>query len=161
MKLLEVFDSPYNFSAVDYRGPEVYYNFTTDSGVDYKVGFREKKISNEHIATVAFALADNKINLFNAKGKDRELGNSFRVLGTVVAAMRDFLNQHPGITAFHFSIDKSVDVKGSLEGVYNKMIDRLLPPGWNVQFIDTGIKDSANYIITLPGVKNSPLRIRQ
>ncbi len=64
--------------------------------------------------------------------------------------MRDYLGQHPGLQAFHFSIDKDIDVKGSLEGVYNKMIDRLTPPGWSVRFLDNGDKSTANYIITLP-----------
>ena len=87
MKLFEVFDSPYPFD-VDYKGKEVYYYFTTDNGIPYKIGFKSIKTQAGETATVAFGLTDTKMNLFKDKNKDRELGNSFRVLGTVVAAMR-------------------------------------------------------------------------
>lgn len=147
MKLLEVFDNPYRFNVEYSANHIVYYHFVSDNEVHYKVGFRPLR---DDTVSVAFGTADDTVNLF-AKDQERSVAeSSFRVLGTVVAAMRDYLGQHPNLHAFHFSIDKSVDVRGSLEGVYNKMIDRLVPANWSVRFLDTGDSQSANYLVTLP-----------
>lgn len=150
MKLLEVFDQPYRFKSIEMAGMGSSYDFVTEDGTAYTVGFMVRDVMfGPTVCTVMFGTMDPDTGMAYTSRPDKH-ANPFKVLGTVVATMRDFLRRHPQIRTYHFSIDKNIDKKGSLEQVYNKMMDRLVPAGWDVKFKPTGSNHEANYVITLP-----------
>ncbi len=77
----------------------VYY-FTTDSGINYEVRFGRRQDNILH-ATIVFGVTNDEFD-----GEEYSLtnrGETYRVMNTIVAVVKMFMQQHPKMVTYEFT----------------------------------------------------------
>ena len=76
------------------------YLFTSDSGVEYEVRFARKK-DNLLRATIAFGVLNEEYE--GEEYVETNRGEVYRVMHTIVAIVKMYINEHPNIRSFEFT----------------------------------------------------------
>jgi hypothetical protein len=137
---------------VEEYAPMIGYEFITEDNDKYIITFLawsgseiiDGKIFN---VRVDFEVLDKKPNIIVNKGR------IFRVLSTVVEAIKNYLIKNPQTFSFIIFASKNKDNKNIRLNLYSKYIEKQIPSGWEVKYVTVADEDAgegvSNIIIQL------------
>lgn len=133
---------PYDYKIeYDDPGEEIHYEFTTDSKLKYNINIAQF-IPNVRKKEVRLAVA------FKPEGKTYDTitnkGEQFKIMATVVAAVKEYLAKVPNAIEISFTPSKADEGDMRRANLYKAYITKQLP-GSNVRIFSDG-----RYIVELP-----------
>lgn len=133
---------PYDYRVTyDDPGVEIHYEFTTDSKLKYEIKIAQF-IPNVRKKEVRLAVA------FKPEGKTyytiTNKGEQFRIMATVVAAVKDYLAKVPKAVEISFTPSKADEGDMRRANFYKAYIKKQIP-GSNIEVFSDG-----RYIVELP-----------
>lgn len=135
--------NPYKYK-ITYEDPgeEIQYKFTTDSKLEYQISIAHKSITRTKTRLiVAFKPVTGSYDTITNKGEH------FRIMATVVAAVKEYLATVPTATEISFTPSKADERDMRRANFYKAYITKQLP-GSKVDTFSDG-----RFIITLPKKK--------
>jgi hypothetical protein len=121
---------------------EIQYEFTTDSKLKYEISIAHYDISrNKTRLIVAFKSIDGSYETITNKGEQ------FRIMATVVAAVKEYLAKVPEAIEISFTPSKETEGDDRRANLYKAYITKQLP-GSKINIYSDG-----RYVVTLPKVK--------
>lgn len=112
----------------------VYY-FTTDSGVNYEVRFGRRQENILH-ATIVFGVTNDEY-----EGEEYSLtnrGEVYRVMNTIVAVVKMFMDQHPKMVTYEFTglakVNEPEDKLTSRINLYKRYLPLIFDNQWKFDY---------------------------
>ncbi len=112
----------------------VYY-FTTDSGINYEVRFGRRQDNILH-ATIVFGVTNDEFD-----GEEYSLtnrGETYRVMNTIVAVVKMFMQQHPKMVTYEFTglakDDEPEDKLTSRINLYKRYLPLIFENDWKFDY---------------------------
>ncbi len=112
----------------------VYY-FTTDKGVNYEVRFGRRQDNILH-ATIVFGVTNDEY-----EGEEYSLtnkGEMYRVMNTIVAVVKLFMEQHPKMVTYEFTglakSDEPEDKLTSRINLYKRYLPQIFDADWKFDY---------------------------
>ena len=130
---------PYEYSVEFEDDQEVTYNFKTDSGLKYDLHlFQAPRSRTNHRLVVAFKTQTGNYEDLTNKGEQ------FRIMATVVDAIKKYLVKAPKVSDISFTPAKEAGNDNRRANLYKAYITKQLP-GSKVNILSDGM-----YIVELP-----------
>lgn len=142
--------APYKYKvAYEEPGEEIQYEFTTDSKLKYKISIAHKGITRTTTRLiVAFKSVTGSYDTITNKGEQ------FKIMATVVSAIKEYLSKVPKATEISFTPSKADESDMRRANLYKAYIAKQLP-GSKIDIFSDG-----RYIVTLPKKKIKELTER-
>jgi hypothetical protein len=130
---------PYEYSVEFEDNMEVNYNFQTDSGLKYDLLLRQIPPSrDEHRLIISFKTQTGDYEDLTNKGEQ------FRIMATIVDAVKKYLVKFPKISYISFMPSKETGNDNRRANLYKAYITNQIPGA------DVSIKSDGKYIVKLP-----------
>lgn len=130
---------PYKYSVEFEDDEEVKYNFQTDSGLKYEISlFQAPRSRTNHRLVVAFKTQTGNYEELTNKGEQ------FRIMATVVDAIKKYLVKAPKVSDISFTPAKETGNDDRRATLYKAYIAKQLP-GSEIRIFSDG-----RYIVELP-----------
>ena len=130
-----------DFEETDPGYEEIQYEFKTDSGLDYSINIAQTKpLRNKEDVRLIVAYK-TKSGTYNT---DTNKGEQFRIMATVVAAVKEYLAKAPNATEISFTPSKADEGDLRRANLYKAYITKQIP-GSTLRIFGDG-----RYVVELP-----------
>lgn len=129
-KYIETYEDP---------GEEIHYEFTTDSKLKYEILIAHKAVTRTKTRLmIAFKPTTGNYDTITNKGEQ------FKIMSTVVAAVKEYIAQVPNVAELSFTPSKETEGDERRANLYKAYIAKQLP-GSKIEIFSDG-----RYIVELP-----------
>lgn len=131
---------PYKYK-ITYKDPgeEIQYEFTTDSKLKYEISIAHHPITrNKTRLIIAFKTITGNYDTITNKGEQ------FKIMSTVVAAVKEYIAQVPNVVELSFTPSKETEGDDRRANLYKAYIAKQLP-GSKIEIFSDG-----RYAVELP-----------
>ncbi len=131
---------PYKYKmAYEDPGEEIHYEFITDSKLKYEISIAHKDISRSKTRLmIAFKPTDGSYDTIT------NTGEHFKIMATVVAAVKEYLSKVPKAVEISFTPSKETEDDDRRANLYKAYIAKQLP-GSKIDIFSDG-----RYVVELP-----------
>lgn len=132
--------TPYKYK-ITYKDPgeEIQYEFTTDSKLKYEISIAHHPITrNKTRLIIAFKAITGNYDTITNKGEQ------FKIMSTVVAAVKEYIAQVPNAVELSFTPSKETEGDDRRANLYKAYIAKQLP-GSKIEIFSDG-----RYVVELP-----------